>query len=311
MGGRIWVEGEPGRGTEVHFTVRMDRAAQASPALAAPGLRDLPVLVVDDNASSRRILEKTLRRFGALPMCVPDAGSAMAVLQGPARPRFGALLVDAVLPDADGLSFVKQAASLGLLVEAPVVVLGPARDAADGLQCRRLGVKAVLLKPVSDTELVSALEAVLRGDTPSEEAVKPALASLSRAVSGATALVVDDNSVNLRVAVRLLEKQGYRVVSASSGEEALAVLSNTQPGVILMDVQMPGMDGFETTRRIRAVQRDGVHLPIIALTANAMKGDRERCLQAGMDGYLAKPIDRLELLAEMERLLSAPVTGVR
>jgi CheY-like chemotaxis protein len=286
----------------------MERADSPSePWHAPPELRGLSVLIVDDNAGSRRILERTLRRCGASPVTVPDARGAIAVMtQGP---PFALLLADATLPDADGLSFVRQAASLSLVGDTRVVVLSPVRDAADDLLCRRLGVAAVLPKPICDRDLIAALSNLVGGASFLPEPTQSAVEESHRAPAGACALVVDDNAVNLRVAVRLLEKYGYRVTAASSGEEALALLDRCRPAIVLMDVQMPGMDGFETTRRIREREGAGPHLPVIALTANAMRGDRERCLAAGMDGYIAKPIDRRELLAEVERLLAPAVVS--
>jgi signal transduction histidine kinase/CheY-like chemotaxis protein len=313
MGGRLSVESAPGSGSIFQFTVTF--AAANTPSMTAPSdavdLHDLPVLVVDDNATNRQLLAQMLigwRMVPTLAVSVLEALAALRVAQEAGRP-FTLVLTDIQMPVADGFALAaaikKDPASAG----AAIVMLTSAGQPGDAARCRELGVAAYLTKPIKRSELRGAILQAL-GFQLSAEQDRPSLVtrhSLRAARQPGRILLVEDNSVNQLVARRLLEKRGHTVVVANNGREALVVLADAAAdgfGCVLMDVQMPEMDGFECTAIIRA-REVGTrrHVPIIAMTAHAMKGDEARCLAAGMDGYLSKPIQPDELFDLIERHL--------
>jgi CheY-like chemotaxis protein len=257
--------------------------------LEKPALRGLNVLVVDDNATSRRILTGIVERAGMRPVAAAGSGEALALLQEGMGRRFEIAIIDAQMPGMDGFSLVeqmrKEAAS-----QPAVILLISAGKLGDPDRLRQLGTAAWLVKPVSAAQLI---EAVWRAVATSTQPPAPRTASeLSSGAPQAVlrVLLAEDNPVNQKVAVRLIEKRGHRAVVAGNGREVLEALARETFDVVLMDVQMPDMDGFEAAAAIRASEkRTGAHLPIIALTAHAMQGDRDRCLAAGMDGYVTKP----------------------
>ncbi|MQA30727.1 MAG: response regulator [Luteitalea sp.] len=311
MGGRLWVESEAGRGSTFHFTARFAPGPDALPAISDPvDLRDVLALIVDDNATNRRLLEAILAGWGMSPTVAVGVAEALAALRVAAQARkpFRLVLTDVRMPDADGFSLVEAMKKDPAIPRAAVVMLTSAGQRGDAARCRELGVEAYLAKPVRRPELRDAI--VLALDLQSSEADRPPLItrhSLREGRPPGRILVVEDNSVNQLVARRLLERRGHQVVMAKSGEEALAILDDAASvglGCVLMDVQMPGMDGLECTRIIRARERiTGAHLPIIAMTAHAMKGDEARCLAAGMDAYLSKPIQLNQLFDVIGRYL--------
>ena len=276
----------------------------------AVDLRDLPVLVVDDNATNRRLLEEMLigwRMVPTLAASVPEALAALRAAQESGRP-FRLVLTDVQMPDADGFTLAEAIKKDPAIAGATVVMLTSAGQPGDAARCRELGVAAYLTKPIKRSELRGAI--LLALGVQSAERDRPALVtrhSLREARQTGRILLVEDNSVNQLVARRLLEKRGHTVVVANNGREALAILDEAAFagfGCVLMDVQMPEMDGFECTAIIRdREQATGSHLPIVAMTAHAMKGDEARCLAAGMDAYLSKPIQPDELFDVVERYL--------
>jgi len=305
MGGKMWVESEVGRGTEFHFTVRLE-AADASEikvgAIAPPELlRGVKVLVVDDNRTNRRILEGMLLRWQMKPTLAEGGKAALAELSSAleAGERYGLILTDMHMPDMDGFELVEQIRQRPELSTATIMMLTSAGHRGDAARCEKLGVAAYLLKPIRQSELREAVARVL-GAREREGAI-PLITRFSvqdAREPGAflSVLLAEDNLVNQRLAVRLLEKRGHRVVVAATGLEALKALEKESFDLVIMDVQMPEMDGIEATGVIRKNEKiSGVHQPIVALTAHAMKGDREKCLAAGMDGYLTKPIRPQEL----------------
>jgi signal transduction histidine kinase/CheY-like chemotaxis protein/ligand-binding sensor domain-containing protein len=305
MGGRIWVESQLGRGSRFHFTVQTQVAKDAVPVKTAQAadLAGLRALVVDDNATNRRILGDMLRRWGIDPALAEGSTEAAALLARAEESAqgFDLLLVDAHLPETDGFTLVEQTQQHVSASRAVVIMLASAGQRGDAARFRKLGVAAYLSKPVSEAELVDALLAALGA-----KAVKPeppvliTRHSLREGQRKLRILLAEDNAVNQVLAARLIEKRGHAATIVSSGREALAALEKDNFDVVLMDVQMPEMDGFETTAEIRKKEKaTGKHVPIIAMTAYSMSGDRERCLSAGMDSYVSKPIRPDELFREI------------
>jgi CheY-like chemotaxis protein len=266
------------------------------------------VLVADDNATAREILRESLRSWGADAAAVADGPAALGALREAATAGnpYRIALIDRRMPDMSGLAVAERVGQDAQLAETAIILL---EQHDEGARSAEPGIRASLLKPVKDSDL---LRAVLGAAGPPGEA-GPATGQPHPPDRPLRILVAEDNPVNQTVAVRLLEKQGHEVMLAHNGKEAVSLAGNQPFDVILMDVQMPEMDGFQATALIRGRERGrGVHIPIIALTAHAMKGDRERCLDCGMDGYLSKPIRREELYREIQRLCTpAPLPEPR
>jgi PAS domain S-box-containing protein len=317
MGGRIDVTSTPGRGSTFSFAVPLARAPEAGPPEPAPPeLRGLSILVVDDSASQRRILADTLAAWGAVPTTAEGGGPALQLLQGNGAggTAFAVALVDAVMPDLDGLALAERSA--GWARRPPLVLMHTFAGRHEVTErCQELGFAAALTKPFKPAELRRVLAQVLSGaaasaGTPEGDdafAARPAPARPLRL------LVAEDNPVNQKLMVQLLRKLGHQPVLAANGRAALDALAGAPFDAVLMDVQMPEMDGLEATRSLRAAEAGtGRHLPVIAMTAHAMKGDRERCLEAGMDDYLSKPIDADELArALVGAAANRPAAGPR
>jgi PAS domain S-box-containing protein len=309
MGGRLWVESESGKGSTFHFTACMDLAptpAERPPQASPEILHDLPVLVVDDNATNRQILEMMLRHLKAIPTTADGAMAGLAVMEQAkkAGKTFRVALIDSLMPDMDGFALAERIKHDPELAGTIIMMLTSSGLRGDVARCRKLGIAAYLIKPVRQSELVDAILSLL-GQASRERADVITRHSLREARRKLRILLAEDNLVNQALVVGLLKKTGHTVVVAGHGKEALATLDEGGPGafdLVLMDVQMPKMDGFEAASVIRKKERGtGTHLPIIAMTAHAMKGDRERCLAAGMDDYLSKPVKREELLDTIER----------
>ena len=313
MGGRIWVESEVGRGSQFHFSVQLGVAETKEikvGAIAPPEiLRGVRVLVVDDNNTNRRILEGMLSRWEMQP--TPASGGKAALVQlstalAAGRP-FGLILTDMHMPDMDGFALVEEIRKRPKLSTATIMMLTSAGHRGDAARCQELGVSAYLLKPIRQSELREAVARVLGARA--QEGAIPLITRFSlhdarEPGSSLRVLLAEDNLVNQRLAVRLLEKRGHSVVVAATGLEALQALEKESFDLVLMDVQMPEMDGLEATAAIREKEKvTGLHQAIVALTAHAMKGDKEKCLAGGMDGYLSKPVRP----AELDQLLAVYV----
>jgi PAS domain S-box-containing protein len=303
LGGRVWFESAPGRGSTFHFSAWFQRARitlSAAPGLSGAELRNQPVLVVDDNTTSRAHLEELLGSWDMRPVVVGDAAAALEELSHAAaagRP-FALALVDGLMPGVDGFALAARLKQDPQFAGTRVVLLSPLDGPGDAARCEGLGVSAYLTKPVRESDLWRALLGAAReaglGGPAAGPGRRPAAHAEERAAPPRPALrilLAEDNLVNQRLALRLLEREGHQVTVAANGRAALARLEEGPFDLVLMDVQMPEMDGLEATAAIRERERaTGRHVPILALTAHAMKGDRERCLAAGMDGYLSKPI---------------------
>jgi PAS domain S-box-containing protein len=326
MAGRVWVESEEGKGSTFHFTARfgLSRKPYERQAPDLTRVRDLPVLVVDDNPTNRSLLRALLTKWGMRPTLVEGGTQALDALRQAAeegRP-FAIVLLDHLMPEMDGLMLAEQIQRNPHLAGSVLMMLSSADRRETSARCRERGVKAYLTKPVKRGELLNALAAGIGAGAPvlGQPAVPSnALAACER---GLSLLLAEDNVVNQRLAVRLLEKRGHKVRVVGNGKEVLGALfgegNPAEPApfnVVLMDVMMPEMDGFETTRIIRAREKGGgSHIPIIAMTAHAMKGDRERCLEVGMDGYISKPLqpgELFETVESMARLFSGVPTSAR
>ncbi len=313
MGGKIWVESKVGRGSEFHFTARLGTSEKAIEigTIAPPEiLRGVKVLVADDNRTNRRILEGMLKRWGMNSTSVAAGEDALTALFTAlkAGEPYGLVLTDMHMPKMDGFGLIERIRQSPELSAAIIMMLTSAGHRGDALRCQELGVAAYLLKPIRQSELREAIARVI-GAREQRDAIplitRYSLGDAAEPTAVLHVLVAEDNAVNQRLASRLLEKRGHRVTVTANGREAVEAIANNKFDLVLMDIQMPKMDGFEATAIIREKEmHDGDHIPIIALTANAMKGDRERCLASGMDGYLSKPIAPQELDELLEMYLA-------
>jgi signal transduction histidine kinase/CheY-like chemotaxis protein len=314
MNGKVWVESVLGQGSTFHFTVWLGLAKNPAGSSrpqhpsALPSVQDLPVLVVDDNATNRRVLQELLTGWRMRPHVVASALEALAALR--AFPGNGAgyplVIVDGQMPEMDGFELAKQIRAKPEWARTALLMMTSAGKPEDNARCRDLGITASLTKPVKQSELLETILRVLNTGQ-SRPAIAP-LASTPQPTKPLQVLLAEDSQVNQLLAVRLLEKQGHQVTVVNNGRDAVEAFKVDRFDLVLMDVQMPEMSGLEATKQIRGWEKEhGGHIPIIALTAYAMKGDRENCLAHGMDGYLPKPIQPRELYRTIqEQVLAHP-----
>ena len=304
MGGRVWVESEEGRGSAFHFTAHFGlQAARAAPEPTPVRTRNLPVLVVDDNETNRQILEEMISNWSMKPVTAKSGRDALEALERAKKGGnpFRLVLLDAHMPEVDGFEVAVRIKQSPQLRDATVILLTSAAQREDLLRAKSAGAAATLAKPVKQSELWDAIVTALH--LPRQP--RTALAAANRPSRGVRRpmriLVAEDNPVNQKLVLHLLERRGHSVILAENGRQAIAVVEKHYFDLVLMDVQMPELGGLEATQAIRKKEKtSGTHVPILAMTAHAMQGDRERCLAAGMDGYIAKPLDPRKFLQTVE-----------
>jgi two-component system, sensor histidine kinase and response regulator len=314
MGGETGVESVEGRGSLFWFTARFDAATaiSRSPYIAPAPIKGRRVLVVDDNATNRKVLMGQLLVCGVEPVASCSADEALTLMRQAAaagRP-YDAALLDHLMPDCDGAELGRVIIRDTSINSTRLILLTSSGMRGDEQTFADIGFSGYLLKPVTQRDLTQCLVLALAGDAESwhlksQPIVTRHTLQARRVVSGARILLAEDNLVNQKVAVRLLEKLGHRVDVAVDGNAAVSAWHDNYYDLILMDCQMPNMDGYEATREIRRREDGKRRIPIVALTANAMKGDEETCYAAGMDEFVSKPIDRSKLQVCLERVLTA------
>ena len=288
MGGTITVTSERGVGSCFTVTIAL-RELTPPPPTAVPALRALRVLVVDDHPTARAVLARMLHQWDMRPVQASDGGAALALARANGDP-FGLAIIDLDLPGLDGLALARELRAIPATATTPVILLvaqaarGRAAAFAEG------GIAAVLTKPARQSHLHNCIVEVIGGGAISESPSRAGGLDLDPVLAGKRVLVAEDNAINQKVAVRLLEKLGCRVDTVANGLEAVQAQGRVGYDLVLMDCQMPEMDGFSAASEIRRAEAGGRRVPIVALTANAMSGDRERCLAAGMDDYVPKPV---------------------
>jgi PAS domain S-box-containing protein len=303
MGGELSVRSTPAVGSTFEFSATFNVAAGAGVPPPTTRLANIRALIVDDNAMNREIFDAQLRRWAMQPTSVADgraAIEALATASSQGSP-FALVLLDAQMPEMDGFAVAAEIARRPALAGTPIMMLTSGGRSGDSQRCRELGISSYLAKPVKQADLFDAICRAFDGahEAPARRVSTPI--AVKALVARVRVLLAEDNLVNQRVAVGLLERRGHSVMVVSTGVEALEALNADVFDVILMDVQMPVMGGFEATSAIRTSEHGtGRHMRIVAMTAHAMSGDRERCLAAGMDGYVAKPIDPAALFAAVE-----------
>ncbi|MGC1105310.1 MAG: response regulator [Candidatus Acidiferrales bacterium] len=307
MGGEVWVESQSGQGSTFHFTLRLtiQDAPSHSAALQPEQLLNLHALIVDDNFTNRRVLQGMLTRWGMQPTAVDGGRAALQTLEAAKSDGhpFPLILLDGQMPEMDGFALAERIQEDPELVGATIMMLTSAGQLGDAARCQALGISAYLVKPIRQGELLQAICSVLNLTT-QKKAPLVTRHSLREDRNRSRVLLAEDNAVNQTLAVRLLEKRGYVVSVARDGGQVLAALEMEEFDVVLMDIQMPEMDGLQATAAIREKERStGKRIPIIAMTAHALKGDEERCIAGGMDAYVSKPIRTSELFAAIERLV--------
>jgi CheY-like chemotaxis protein len=330
MGGEIRLESTPGRGSTFSFTTRVRLGTARSTASvheATELLRGKTALVVDDNDTNRRILETMLGHWGLRTLCADSGAKALALLDRStnAGQRVALVISDLHMPGMDGFELIAALRRQPEFSLLPVLMLTSSGSTGDQKRCDELHVSARLLKPVKQSLLLDNIMRILAGETRDRAGAQAPAAGTSAtpatAADNGTAerdgkpavagplrvLLAEDNPVNVKFATKVLEGAGHRVAVANNGNQAVELWGREAFDMILMDVQMPELDGLGATRAIREAEKgrgDGAHVPIIAMTANAMAGDREMCLAAGMDGYVAKPVKRDVLFAEVGRVMA-------
>jgi len=306
MGGRIWVESEPSQGSAFHFVVTLPITRSVTPQFLpqADELVNMSAVIVDDNATNRRILVELLSSWGVHAVATADGAEAVRAAEAAVRP-FSFALVDMNIAGSSGVDVASALRQSKNGAATPILLLTSADQPAD--RANTPAVNGFLVKPVGQKALLDAIRRLVGARlTVDQEPAAPAVTP-TRAARRLRVLVAEDNPVNQKLAQHLLERRGHTPILVGNGREAVETILNDRFDLVLMDLQMPEMDGFEATASIRARERTAgtPRVPIIALTAHAMQGDRQRCLDADMDGYVAKPIKPVELFEVIDRVIAA------
>jgi two-component system sensor histidine kinase/response regulator len=309
MGGKIWLESVHGQGSTFHFTIPMDLSLSQEPEIRPvefKDIKDLAVMVVDDNATNRKILQEMLLHWQMAPCPVEDGKKALALLENAYTlgQAFPLILLDANMPEMDGFAFTQIVKQDPRFSSVLIMMISSSGIRGDAALCRKLGISAYLTKPIGQSLLLNAIMLTLGSGAKKQEDL-PLITRhiLRKPVRQLNILLAEDNAINQKMLERILQKNGHRVRIASDGVQVLSALPAESFDLILMDVQMPNMDGYQTTVSIRQEEKKtGAHIPIVAMTAHAMKGDKERCLAAGMDDYISKPIKPKLLIEVINRL---------
>ncbi len=316
MNGSIWVESEPGHGSIFQFTAQLGMQKEVALPTESSGqvaLEGLSVLIVDGNETNRLILQEIVTCWRMKPTVVDSGKVALAAMEKAYEDGapFALVLLDSAIPAVDGLSLAAKIRQSPHLSGATIIMLTSGGYDVDSASGRELGIDAYIIKPIKQSELMdSILQALHLAPTKVAQPCEEVRTQSATGMTGLSILLAEDNKINQLLALRLLEARQHTVTIVDNGKEALDALARQRFDMVLMDVQMPTMGGLEATETIRAQEREsGSRLPIIAMTANAIKGDRERCLEAGMDGYVSKPVEAQKLYAEIERLI--PVSAER
>ena len=307
MGGEIWIRSEPGKGATFYFTAGfelLEEPPERVKPLSITKLKDIPVLVVDDNETNRLILKEMLSLWGCKVSVVASGEKAIAEIDR-ARERgtpYKLVLLDYLMPGMNGFQVAKMIKEKGTSEVPKLIILTSVGKGDDMKRCRALKIDSYLLKPVKKSELPETILGVLGEKVKPAEEKKAEKTKDSFNLENIRVLLVEDNLINRKLASKLLEKKGAKIVCATNGVEALEILQKEQFDLVLMDIQMPVMDGFEATKQIRSMENEkNSNIPVIAMTAHALKGDRDKCLAAGMDDYLSKPIKANELYKKVAR----------
>ncbi|MBF0336835.1 MAG: response regulator [Nitrospirae bacterium] len=316
MNGDISVESEPGKGSVFHFTaifgVQTEPHKQPGPK-NFDNLKGLSILVVDDNATNRRILKDIIINWGMVPVLAEDAMAALKILETITDEgrAFDLILTDANMPNMDGFGLVNKIIQTCKDKRPPTIMLTSSGQRGDAARCRELGISAYLIKPIKQSELLDAIMRVM-----GEHSVdsKPSLLTrhkLRENKKRFNILIAEDNEINQKLIVKMLQRYGHDTSIANNGKDAVRMLKEQSFDLALMDVQMPEMDGFEAVKIIRAGEKEGgAYIPIIAITAHAMKSDIDRCMESGMNGYVSKPIKVDKLIAEINRVTEEKVVAI-
>lgn len=308
MGGKIWAESKLGEGSTFHFTVKLglpEKSEYKVVPSTLSAIHGMKVLVVDDNNTNRFILKEMLQSWKMTPVEAANGPAALSLIQSTSSQPFDLFILDLSMPEMDGFTLIEHIKRIDCARDIPIIILTSADRVGDFQKAKELGASAYLVKPVRPSDLLDTIM-VIKGAAGLEKKLTEPITeqTLPELRTKYKILLAEDNPINQKVALHLLQKKGHTVVVAENGQEVLEKLKTEDFDLILMDVQMPVMNGFEATQKIREMEKKtGLHIPIVAMTAHAMKGDREKCLESGMDDYVSKPLYPEELYKAIERAI--------